>query len=174
MDKKLEMSKYYKFGLYLVILILINLVALNLFFRIDLTTNRLYSLSRASKTAVSTLKEPLTINVFFSQNLPAPYNNIERYLHDLLEEYAIHGKRFFSYRFFDVSAKEGDLSDKAENNVALDPIFDPADDDWHLSDSSPVVVKEGGDDSLAGMPDTDKDGNPRTIPWSMGAYEQDS
>lgn len=116
MDRKVEMNKYYKFGLYLVIVILINLVALNLFFRIDLTSNRLYSLSSASKQAVSTLKEPLTINVFFSQNLPAPYNNIERYLHDLLEEYAIHGKRFFSFRFFNVSAKEGDLSDSAEEN----------------------------------------------------------
>lgn len=112
------MAKYYKFALYLLIVILINFVGLKLFLRIDLTANNLYSLSKASKQAVSTLKEPLTINVFFSKNLPAPYNNIEKYLHDLLEEYAIHGKQYFNYRFYDVSAKEGDLSDKAEENRA--------------------------------------------------------
>ncbi|MFC2169730.1 Gldg family protein [Acidobacteriota bacterium] len=116
MDQKKLMTKYYKFGLYLVIVILINLVGLSLFFRVDFTANRLYSLSKASKRAVSTLREPLTINVFFSKNLPAPYNNIEKYLHDLLEEYALHANNYLSYRFFDVSAKEGDISEKAEEN----------------------------------------------------------
>ena len=79
MDIKKNISKYYKFFLYLIIIVLVNLVGVTLFFRIDLTSNNLYSLSNASKKAVSTLNEPLTINVFFSKNLPAPYNNIERY-----------------------------------------------------------------------------------------------
>jgi ABC-type uncharacterized transport system involved in gliding motility auxiliary subunit len=111
-----DWTKYYKFALYFVIAILVALAGQNLFFRLDLTSNNLYSLSKASKEAVSTLKEPLTINVFFSKNLPAPYNNIERYLHDLLEEYAVHANKYLNYRFFDVSAKEGDLSEKAEEN----------------------------------------------------------
>jgi len=116
MNTKKDMSKYYKFILYLVIVILVNLVGMKIFFRLDLTSNGLYSLSRASKRAVATLKEPLTINVFFSKNLPAPYNNIESYLHDMLDEYGSHAKNYLSYRFFDVSAKEGDLSDRAEEN----------------------------------------------------------
>jgi ABC-type uncharacterized transport system involved in gliding motility auxiliary subunit len=118
MDKKNfeNKNKYYKFALYLIILVLINLVGTNLFFRVDLTSNELYSLSKASKNVVSTLKEPLTINVFFSKNLPSPYNNIERYLHDLLEEYGIHANNHLSYSFYNVSAKEGDLSEKAEEN----------------------------------------------------------
>ncbi|MFC2160606.1 GldG family protein [Acidobacteriota bacterium] len=116
MKIKKDMSKYYKFVLYLIIVILVNLVGIKLFFRLDLTSNGLYSLSRASKRAVSTLKEPLTVNVFFSKNLPAPYNNIENYLHDMLDEYGSHAKNYLSYRFFDVSAKEGDLSDRAEEN----------------------------------------------------------
>jgi len=117
-DKKTskDWTKYYKFVLYFVIAILVILVGQNLFFRLDLTSSNLYSLSKASKEVVSTLKEPLTINVFFSKNLPAPYNNTERYLHDLLEEYAVHANKYLSYRFFDVSAKEGDISDKAEEN----------------------------------------------------------
>ncbi|MBN1271460.1 MAG: Gldg family protein [Candidatus Aminicenantes bacterium] len=116
MDKKKEMTKYYKFLLYLVIIVLVNLVGANLFFHLDLTKNRLYSLSEASREAVSTLKEPMTINVFFTKNLPVPYNTVESYLHDLLEEYAVYAGDTFNYRFFDVSAKEGDLSEKAEEN----------------------------------------------------------
>jgi ABC-type uncharacterized transport system involved in gliding motility auxiliary subunit len=92
---------------------------MTLFFRVDLTSNNLYSLSKASKNVVSTLKEPLTINVFFTKNLPAPYNNVERYLRDLLEEYEIYANKYLSYRFYDVSAQEGDLSEKAEKNRKL-------------------------------------------------------
>ncbi len=116
MEKKRDMTKFATFGLYLVILILVILVGQSLFFRLDLTSNRLYSLSKASKRAVSTLNEPLTINVFFSKNLPAPYNNIERYLHDLLDEYASHARKNLNYRFFNVSAKESELSEAAEEN----------------------------------------------------------
>ena len=116
MGKKIEMAKFYTFGLYLIVAVLIVLVGQNLFFRIDLTANKLYSLSKASKESVATLNEPLTVNVFFSKNLPAPYNNIERYLNDLMEEYSIHAHKFLSYRFFDVSAKEGDITEKAEEN----------------------------------------------------------
>ncbi len=116
MDRTKAEAKYYKFGLYLIIVILVILVGQNLSFRLDLTANGLYSLSKASKQAVSTLKEPLTINVFFSKNLPAPYNNIERYLHDILGEYSLYSQKYLSYRFFDVSAKEGDVSGKAEEN----------------------------------------------------------
>jgi len=45
-----------------------------LFARYDLTRSKIYSLSDVSRKVVSTLSEPLTINVFFSRNLPAPYN----------------------------------------------------------------------------------------------------
>lgn len=109
-------QKYYKFILYIVVIVLINLVGISLFFRLDLTSSNLYSLSKASKEVVSTLNEPLTINVFFSSNLPAPYNNIELYLHDLLEEYAIYSNKNLNYRFYNVTADEEDLSESAKKN----------------------------------------------------------
>ncbi|MCU0287012.1 MAG: GldG family protein [Acidobacteria bacterium] len=110
-------QKYYKFILYLVVLILINIVGRSVFFRIDLTANNLYSLSDASIKAVSTLKEPLTVNVFFTKNLPAPYNNVERYLQDLLAEYEANSNSHMSYRFYNVSAEEEGLgSAEVEKN----------------------------------------------------------
>ena len=68
-------SKYYKFITYAVVVVLLNAAGLTLFKRMDLTTGQLYSISDASKIVVSTLTEPLTINVFFTKNLPAPHNN---------------------------------------------------------------------------------------------------
>lgn len=112
-------GQYFKFIIYLVIVVLVNVAGITLSFRADLTANKIYSISDASKRVVATLSEPLTIKVFFTRDLPAPYNNTDRYLHDLFEEYAIYGNKFFNYRFYDVSAEEGELTDKAQENQKI-------------------------------------------------------
>jgi ABC-type uncharacterized transport system involved in gliding motility auxiliary subunit len=104
-------ERYLKFILYLTVIVLVNIVGLSLFFRADLTANKIYSLSPASKAAVSTLSEPLTIKVFFSKNLPAPHNNTERYLKDLLTEYSALGGRYFNYTFHNLSQEGGAVAD---------------------------------------------------------------
>ncbi|MGB7920552.1 MAG: GldG family protein [Desulfobacterales bacterium] len=116
---KVKSGKYVKFFVYLVAVVLVNLAGITLFQRFDLTANGAYSLSDASRRTVATLSEPLTINVFFTKNLPAPYNSTERYLRDLLEEYAIYAGKYFNYRFFDVSPEEGDLKPGAQTNQDL-------------------------------------------------------
>ena len=112
-------SKYIKLSIYLVIVVLINVAGMTLFFRIDLTENNIYSISKASKEVVSTLSEPLTIDVFFTKNLPAPHNNTERYLHDLLEEYAIHANKYFNYKFYDVSPESEGINPSTRENQNL-------------------------------------------------------
>ena len=115
----MKQKRYMKFTVYLAAIVLVNLVAATLFFRIDITTNRVYSLSKVSKNVVSTLKEPLTINVFFTSNLPSPYNTVEQYLKDLLGEYSLNANTYFNYRFYDVSA-EGEIdAARTETNRKL-------------------------------------------------------
>lgn len=109
-------GKYIKFIAYATLVILLNIAGMTLFARIDLTGNQIYSLSKASRDAVKSLSEPLTLHVFFTQNLPAPHNSTERYLHDLLAEYAVSAGKNFNYRFYDVSPDDGSpQSAKIEN-----------------------------------------------------------
>ncbi|GMT41773.1 MAG: hypothetical protein IEMM0002_0184 [bacterium] len=117
--KNVSGKKFVKFAVYLVVVVLMNLAGATLFFRIDLTENGMYSISDFSKKVVSTLSEPLTINVFFTKNLPAPYNNVEQYLHDLMDEYSIHAGKFFNYRFYNVSPQEGGVAVDARQNREL-------------------------------------------------------
>ena len=76
--KRKRYSTYVKLLLYILVVVLVNVAGLTLFFRADLTENGIYSLSDVSKKVVSTLSEPLTIEVFFTKDLPAPHNNTER------------------------------------------------------------------------------------------------
>ena len=103
-----------KFVLYLVVVILLNLVSASLFLRFDLTKNRVFSLSRASIEAVSSLEEPLTIKAFFSENLPQPYGNLQQELSDLLEGYALKGNKYFNYTINTIK-QEGTSTDKGRN-----------------------------------------------------------
>lgn len=112
-------NKYAKLFIYIIVIILLNLVSTTLFFRIDLTENNIFSISETSKKVISTLSEPLTIKIFFTKNLPAPHNNTERYLHDLLEEYAICSNKYFNYRFYNVSLNDEGVNSSAMENQEL-------------------------------------------------------
>ncbi|MDH7552574.1 MAG: Gldg family protein [Spirochaetota bacterium] len=104
-------KSYSQYILYSVIIVLINLVGLTLYFRVDLTKNSVYSLSPISKEVVSSLEEPLTIKIFFNKDLPAPYNAVYRYLQDLMVEYDNAGNRYFHYEFVDVEKQKDAASD---------------------------------------------------------------
>ncbi len=112
-------GKYIKLLTYVVAIVLINIVGITLFTRVDLTANRSYSISDVSKEVVATLTEPLTIKVFFTRNLPAPHNNTEQYLRDLLEEYSLHAGRLFNYSFFDVNPEGSGPNEPAMGNRKL-------------------------------------------------------
>lgn len=96
------------FVLLIILLVLINLVGANSFFRLDLTSPKSYSLSQSSKEVVKNLEEPLSVKVFFSNNLPSPYNTVEQYLEDILVEYKGSGNKNFSYEFFDMDKPENE------------------------------------------------------------------
>ena len=69
-------------------LILLKLVARDIFKRFDLTDNSMYSLSSSSQEIVSNLDDLLTMKVYFSDNLPNELGNTRRFLQDILEEYS--------------------------------------------------------------------------------------
>jgi ABC-2 type transport system permease protein len=125
--KSQRYAKYMKFGLYLAVIVLLNMAGRTLYTRVDLTGNQIYSLSGISRQVVSTLSEPLTIKVFFTQSLPAPHNSTELYLQDLLKEYALHGSKQFNYRFYNVSPEAEGLGDDTHANreMARDYGIDP-------------------------------------------------
>jgi ABC-2 type transport system permease protein len=112
-------AKYIKFAVYALVVVLINLAGLTLFFRADLTHNKVYSLSPVSKKMAATLTEPLTIKVFFTKDLPAPHNTTELYLHDLLNEYALNNRQKIKVQFYNVSAETEGVSDAARGNQQM-------------------------------------------------------
>lgn len=112
--------------LFIIVLVLANLVGHRAFFRVDLTAPKSYSLSAASAQVVQTLEEPLQVKVCFSEKLPAPYNQVEQYVRDLLVEYKGKANANFSYDFLDMkdAANERIAANYGLNRVQIQQVKD--------------------------------------------------
>lgn len=69
------------------IVVSLNLLGNRHFKRLDLTGDRVHSLSTPAKNLMKRLERPLTVKVFFTSDLEAPYNNHERLFVEKLEEF---------------------------------------------------------------------------------------
>lgn len=88
-----------KVGLVTGIIILLNILASNWFFRLDFTADQRYTLSSATKTILKQTDKPITVKAYFSKNLPARIGRVKRYFKDLLVEYASASETEFVYNF---------------------------------------------------------------------------
>lgn len=77
--------------------VLLNLIGGKLSARADLTRDELFTLSPGSVSILSGLEDTLSIKVYLTRDLPAPFNQLPRFLGDKLEEYkaASKGKLVF-------------------------------------------------------------------------------
>ncbi|MBN1901482.1 GldG family protein, partial [Candidatus Sumerlaeota bacterium] len=85
----------------LIIMVLNFLVARHLVWRVDLTKDKLYTLTDSSKKIVGGLKDQINIKAYFSQKLPPYLSNIRQDVEDLLKEYQAHAKGNLHVKFID-------------------------------------------------------------------------
>jgi hypothetical protein len=100
-------NRWVSLGLAVVLVVVLNFAAALFYFSVDITADNSYSLSDVSEEVMDDLAGPMQVKVFFSDNLPAPYNSVRRYLNDLLASYDAEGGRKFSFEFVNVESEEG-------------------------------------------------------------------
>lgn len=93
-------------------LVLLNLISRNVFKRIDLTDNKMYSLSESSKNIVSKVDDILTMKIYFSENLPNELGNTRRFLQDILEEFSAYSDDNIRF-YFNNPESDDDLKEQA-------------------------------------------------------------
>ena len=93
-------------GIIAVSLVLLNILGVFFFGRIDTTKNHLFSLSDGSKRVVASLKDNLEVTAYFTKDLPPPFNATERYVRDILDEYASASKGKIKVTFVNPDSDE--------------------------------------------------------------------
>ncbi len=95
------------------IIIFANIIALRFFKRFDLTADKIFTLSDASKNLVKSLDDKFLVKAYFTTDLPPEYANNRRFLKDELDEYRAYSGGNFQYEFVDPS-KNQELEQEAQ------------------------------------------------------------
>jgi len=69
------------------VLVVVNLLGLAFYRHWDFTDGKIYSLSEFSKKVMRELDDVILVKLYFTEDLPAPYNANSRYIKDQLYEY---------------------------------------------------------------------------------------
>ena len=109
---KSNKTSYLLYIIYISAFVLLNLISMNYFKRLDLTDNRMYSLSGSSKSTIDKIDDPLIIDLYFSDDLPGQLQNNKRYIQDILEEYAAYS----SYINFYFVKNDENFASKAQED----------------------------------------------------------
>lgn len=121
--KNLKKEFFIYLGILILIIITVNFISNRLFTRIDLTKNKSYTLSGISKDIVKNLNDKVIIRAYFSDNLPAPYNNVSRDVKDLLSDYRSYSNGNLDYEFVSTADEsETNETEKEAQKFGIQPV----------------------------------------------------
>ncbi len=103
---KTQKSILYYIAIVIGILVLINILADKFFFRLDFTEDNRYTLSKATKDILAGINETVTIQAYFSEDLPPDIAKTKRDFKELLVEYASRSKGKIVFEFINPNVDE--------------------------------------------------------------------
>lgn len=103
------------------ILITINFIAQKLFFRLDFTADKRYTLSEATKNTLKELEDVVTVKAYFSEDLPPQLMNTRKEFEEQLIEYENRSQGNLVYEFINPNENE-EAERKAQTN-GINPLI---------------------------------------------------
>ncbi|WP_229755272.1 gliding motility-associated ABC transporter substrate-binding protein GldG [Hymenobacter cavernae] len=86
------------------VLLLLNFVGQQFFFRLDLTQEKRYTMSPATKQLLEKLPEPVTVTVYLDGDFPPAFRRLQQSVRETLNEMQVYGGSKLHYVFLDPSA----------------------------------------------------------------------
>lgn len=84
-----------------IIIFFINIISQSWFFRLDLTAEKRYTLSRATREILRNLDDVVYIQVYLKGDLNIPFQNFQDNVRDLLDEFKVYARSSLQYEFID-------------------------------------------------------------------------
>ena len=99
--RNFKLQSLTELGLVLGLLILLNLILTNYFFRIDLTSENRYSLSESSKKLATKVDDVLFVKVYLEGDFPAGFKRLRQSTKEMLDEFSAYTNGKMQYEFID-------------------------------------------------------------------------
>lgn len=110
-------------SLYLIIgiIVLANLLGNQFFKRFDLTEDKQFTLSNATKDILKNLEEPVTVTAYFTEGLNPEFGKARSDFRDLLIEYANLSKGMVDYEF--INPNESEETEQTAQQNGIQPVL---------------------------------------------------
>lgn len=96
----IELQKHKSIFINIILLIAINIIASNLYFRLDLTEEKKYSLNDATKEILNSIDDIIYVKVYLNGDLPAGFIRLKNSCQETLDEFRNHNT-LLEYQFID-------------------------------------------------------------------------
>ncbi len=104
--------------IFFAILIVINLIAEKLFFRLDFTEDKRYTLSEATKQTLQGLEDVITITAYFTEDLPPQLLSTKKDFESLLIEYETLSGGNVMYKFINPNESAQQENEAQQNGIS--------------------------------------------------------
>ena len=109
--KNLKKNQLISFGITLIIIVVVNIIASFVYTRFDLTSEKRYTLSDTSKEILRNLDDYVYFRVYLEGEFPAGFKKLRKETKEMLDEFRAYSK-FVDYEFINPS----ESNDAAERN----------------------------------------------------------
>jgi len=121
MDRKaLKRRHLIQLGITLVLVVVVGLMAEIKFFRIDLTSEKKYTLSQPSRLLLRELEDVVFVKIYLDGELPAEFVNFRKSIRELMDEFRAYGGEKVQYEFINLY----DEPDEGIRNRMIGELYD--------------------------------------------------
>ncbi|MCK5028766.1 MAG: gliding motility-associated ABC transporter substrate-binding protein GldG [Bacteroidales bacterium] len=120
MKKNLKKENIVSLIILLVIILLINYISSNAYFRLDLTSDKRYTLSDASVNILDSLDDYVYIEIYLDGDMPIGFQRMQKSVKELMEEFRVVAGKNIQYQFINPSK----LDNQSERNALYQDLYD--------------------------------------------------
>jgi ABC-2 type transport system permease protein len=102
--KNIKRQNILQFVILLVIVMMINVIGNYFFTRVDLTTEKRYTLSENTKELIRNLDDIVYFRIYLEGDLPAQYKRLRNETRIMLNEFRSYGKNNIQFEFVDITS----------------------------------------------------------------------
>lgn len=107
MDRnKLKKNHLLQLALSILVILMLGYISSRIFFRIDLTTEKRYTIHESTREVLKDLNDIIYVKVYLDGKLPAAFEELKRSVLETLEEFRAFGGSNIQYEFIDPMANE--------------------------------------------------------------------
>lgn len=136
MKKNLKFQNIIQLLITLIVILLINYIASKAYFRLDLTADKRYTLSDASRNILDSLNDIVYIEVYLDGEMPIGFQKMQKSINELLDEFRVVADENIQYRFVNPS----ESSDQSKRNEIYQDLYQRGVDPTNVKDRD----EEGG------------------------------